>query len=272
MNYLEWIVETQAKAIVGIATGEAALPTYIDTQPFDYWGFPPALVPLWYRQGPAFFGIWKHWLSDREMSFVQMLPDADFLVEELGRTADQFVDYILLKAATADEGLSPRIEGFAELCGVSRRHLDSIDKISEATGDDPKYLVSLENFGSGAPAVCFPDGEGYTGQFPTLSSALDSRNLQNVCSLEILSLPHQRSIHPASAPSWLQTGPKEPLFWSLLEQGDLSGAWFCLNSNGWTFGQVRKALPELAERSREPELARIAECWLAINHRDDWGY
>src|SRR5262245_10986258 len=65
------------EASLKILDGTIKHPSYGVKNPFECYGFPPALLPLWSDgSGPSYVGFWKHWFCDRQQTI------AYFSVEE----------------------------------------------------------------------------------------------------------------------------------------------------------------------------------------------
>lgn len=267
MSYLDYVLSTQSRLIGDLATGKVKLPAVLDTQPFEGIGFPPAFIPLWYSPGPSYYGIWKHWLNERSPAFVHVSLPRRCAVDELAATEEQLVQRILLTELASSCGeLDEEIRDFATGCGIGAEEMSLILEVFRKTGDWPQGFTSLPAFRANAPSDCFPDGIGYQGQFPTLNSPVDAGSLRRICGLEIPEEATARFNALEARPPWLVAKRQAPVFADLMAQGDLAGAWMCLNSPGWHYSEIRQALPRLVERAGDVSLAEIAECWLELDH------
>ena len=86
-------------AIVDCALGHIDPPIITMEAPAGWYGFPPALVPIWSEgSGPNYIGIWKHWFTERPWSFVQMYVGADRKTIEIARTQEQLLSVIAMMA------------------------------------------------------------------------------------------------------------------------------------------------------------------------------
>ena len=77
---------------VSFATGRLRLPVSGVTYPPSWYGYPPALIPIW-SEGFVYVGLWKHWFTERPLSFVRVYVRAGHTVVEIARTPEQLLCY-----------------------------------------------------------------------------------------------------------------------------------------------------------------------------------
>ena len=270
---------SEAKAI---ATEKVKLPEDLFHPPLFDVGFPPALIPLWgERANLTHLGLWKHWfVPGRQPSYVRFGVEGEGYVSELGRNFEQFVRILLVELMGEDEEVHDDIATFAEIVGV-----DDVEELFQFTYETGPYvgaLVTLPQFGADSPLACFrnyhgfsksgvgeaQDGLGYQGDFPHSNMSLTSESLSKVCGFEIRSKMLQERIAELSfkIPAWLNTNEQAHVFYELLEQNDLSGAWLSLNSSGWLFSEAREAILALAEQAQDANFSLLAKAWVEETH------
>jgi hypothetical protein len=261
---------------ISLATGELAIED--DSSPVE-GGFPPALLPLTDTAGGMMYGYWKHWfVSSRKMTIVEFYGQTRFgrplLVMELARNFTQFVYVRLFQEFAVSDELSDESVNLALEAGIS--DTDHIQEIVEEYGDDEAALLNLPCFRGDPPQACFENLASYPGDFPRPGVDASPLSLSGACGYEIHSrfgngVPdpdrlRERVAALPGAPPWLKGGKQTEVFERLLGDGDLAGAWLCLNSPGWTFDQARLAIASLSSRAKDPIFATLAEAWAALPH------
>lgn len=130
------------REMVACAMGDICSPIVGLESPSSWYGFPPALVPIWSDgSSPYYFGYWKHWFIDREPCFVQMYIDSGRMVVEVARTEEQLFSVIAMMAIGIDDGVSGALKRFFREIGYSG--LAEISAVSLESGDDPKGFPNL---------------------------------------------------------------------------------------------------------------------------------
>ena len=157
-------------AVMQCASGRIPLPLEGIELPPYWYGFPPALIPLWSGSaGPEYIGIWKHWFIKNEPTYVNMLVDADRLTIEIARTAEQFLYSTIIAAIVEQDGINPEIELFSQRVGVD--NLAEIDALTLVGGDNPAGFYQLSPFKEKLPHGCLRESDVYDGGFPFVNSA-----------------------------------------------------------------------------------------------------
>ena len=257
--------DTIAKCV----SGEIRMPSAIFAHPLYWYGFPPALVPIWSKDSlPSYWGYWKHWFCDRQGSFIHTYIEDDRRVTEIARTAEQFFLYSEIYLIVAYDNITTEIITFAEQVGIS--YLDQLDSLTSDTGDDPKGFLALPQFAQDPPLNCVQDVSLYPGDFPSGDFAAPSW-IDRCCSFELPKELIEQWPEGMAMPPWLK--PKEPkpaLFKKYLSAGDLASAWLTLNSTGWWVSEARKALKKLKKAARDRLFSRMADAWLDVSsgHED----
>lgn len=256
-------------AAVRIGRGVVPHPSPAVRAPFECYGFPPALIPLWSDgSGPTYCGYWRHWFADRRRTIVYHYVE-EGRAYEVARDIEQLVWYEALKLYDNDY-LRPGLEAFVR--ESADLDLGLLEKISEETGDAPEGLKALPAFGVNSPLEVDPAAAEYTGDFPHDSLFPDEESVRRICTLEVSEELKTRVAALSFAPEWFTTAEQPPVFHSLLAAGDLGGAWMSLNSSGWSYLDAKKAIIELSVAARSEEFSALAEAWVAQPHEDAGGY
>ena len=246
--------------LVSCATGDIQTPLPDLAAPAAWYGYPPALLPIWSGgSGPRYIGYWKHWFSKRRPSYVEMFVGSGRMTLEIARTPQQLYSVIAIDAIGLEEGVGATVGTFAEQVGLE--NLDEIDRVSMATGDDPLGLAAIGEFQSQTPLESVQDKARYDGDFPHEVGGRPV-GLDDACSFELVDQKIDWQTWP-SRPAWLSEEAKPPLFDQFLDAGNLHGAWLTLNSTGWTIREARAAIVRLAERARDAEFDALTAAYLA---------
>ena len=134
--------------------------------PAQWYGFPPALVPLWSDGSrPTYIGYWKHWFVDREPCFVKMYVASEHMTVEIARTPAQLMGVLAMMSIGVEDGVTPELEQFAQAVGLDC--LAALEAQSLKTGDDPQGFANVALFSQKTPLESIVDGAApYTGDFP----------------------------------------------------------------------------------------------------------
>ncbi|MBS0657413.1 MAG: hypothetical protein JSR82_04105 [Verrucomicrobia bacterium] len=262
--YMPILEELCSPNVRACAEGHAGVPLFNYTAPAVWYGFPPALIPIWSDgSGPNYIGVWKHWFCWRTYSFVKMYVDAGHMTTEIARTEQQLFSYIAIQSMAASDGVSSRLEYFAQRIGLS--NLKELDEGTVESGDDPKQFRRLSPFSVNVPLES-AEVSAYDGSFPVPQRRSFSGSSPFEFKDELFDcLPSQ--------PSWLNAEKDKPsLFESYLNDGDLESAWFTLNSKGWSFKDAIHCGRRLAERSTSNLFAATMACWCDLAAGDKGGY
>ena len=256
--------------LVRCATGEISPPLASLEAPALWFGFPPALVPVWsYGSRPTYLGCWKHWFSDRVPTFVEMFLGSDRMTLEVARTPDQLLALACVRAIVSGDGVSPSIEKFADEVGLD--DLAHLDSVTLKTGDDSRGLVSLPAFQTLTPAESVSVLTLYDGDFP-VPGTNSVRSWKNVSSFEIVGREYPADVMD-DWPEWLYGSEDMPRFFETkLNEGEFGCAWMCLNSSGWSIADARKAVERLVEQSTDDSFHAVASAWLSVANDDVGGY
>lgn len=251
------------------ASGEITNPILDFSAPFEWYGFPPALIPVWSEgSGPNYYGYWKHWFSDRKPSFVHMNVSAGREVKEIARTADQFLCCMVIAAICLYDGIELSTEQFANKIKLS--NLSEIDDVTLDTGDNPKGFVKLPQFTNLVPLASIKDDIQYSGDFPTVKT-LNSTSL--ISSFELpLEIIGKFRTEDRPMPDWLDASKVKNSFNENLKAGDFSKAWLSLNSTGWSIAEAKLALKELNNSVNDQNFNTLATWWLSIADESVGGY
>jgi len=255
------------------ASGAIKPPTANLVAPADWYGFPPALMPIWSDgSGPIYLGIWKHWFVDRKYSFVKMYVSSGRLVVEVARTAEQLCTLVSMMSICERDGIEDDLLAFAK--EVNIRNLDQINNVSLVSGDNAKGLIFIDQFSCTTPLESVPDIEMYSGNFPT--GKFDSKNpwWLKCSSFEV----PQEIIASWPVDVWMPewfvnpTLNKIDIFNEYLKTGSLANAWLTLNSTGWTIRDARSAICALNAKANDSQFNLLVEAWLSIAEENAGGY
>jgi hypothetical protein len=231
-------------------------------------GFPPALIPIrWDGAGPDYVGFWRHWFVERHTSIVRVPYWMGWWAYEEARNFDQHVRLLVFDRINIDGGPSPQARALAATLGVPDDEVDNMAEIFRASGHDPAALLVLPVFAADPPLDCFPDGQGYRGDFPNPAMPRDRGTFSRICSFELDDDLYPQIATAAAAPPWVRATRQRPVFEDRLRAGDLAGAWLSLNSRGWDFGELCAAVQALAARANNPEFSILTEAWLSMQPR-----
>lgn len=257
-------------ALRGCATGAIALPSAFAEAPAWWYGFPPALVPLWSEtSSPCYFGYWKHWFVEREPTFVQMYVESS-LVLEVARNPGQLFALAAIRAIVECDEVSPRVEAFAAAVGID--NLGQIDTVSLDTGDGMPGLAGLDQFAADLPRACLPEAGDYNGQYP--ASARTPVTLPRTSQYELDIDALAGWLASPDCPPWLSTRPpcRLALCRAYIAQRAFGLAWLTINARGWPIADARTALAELAAAAGDPQFAALASAWLSVASDSAGGY
>lgn len=247
--------------LIALAMGRLQLPNGMEEQPARCYGFPPAFIPFWSSPDAMIYtGYWNHWFCDREASFAKMYVKLGYVVSEIARTCEQFKAYEVLNELVFADESTPEVANFAAKLGVD---LDEIEHFAEIHGDDPTKLYLLPEFAVRTPLESCFGSKVYDGGFPTVSSANGSAK-KEVSSFELNETTARAFLASPGCPPWLKPSDKPRLFQNYLSAGDLTSAWFTLNSTGWTFADARAALKNLAQHSEVDNFHEMVEAWMSL--------
>ncbi len=236
--------------------------------PFYWYGFPPALIPIWSEaSGPNYYGYWKHWFVDREPSFVKMYLGAGREVVEIARSADQLFCYMVVRSICIDDGVEPAVEVFASSVGIN--NLSEIDEATLDTGDNPKGLINIPQFKSNTPLVSVENESDYDGDLQTQNTLSVT---STVSSFEFSKEVIDSIGSNTKLPAWFYPDRVKDVFYDALKGNDLSVAWLSLNSAGWSIVDAKSAMQDLAENAKDEQFDKYTSWWLSIADESVGGY
>lgn len=259
-------------ALRACALGAIALPVAGAEAPAYWYGFPPALIPLWSEpSGPSYHGYWKHWFIERELTYVRMYVEWPIALE-LARTPAQLFALVAIRAIVETDAVTPQVAAFAAAVGIG--NLDQIDAVSLDTGDDAPGLVRLDQFAADAPLACFSDPASYGGSFPLSTQPPGADALARTSQFELDADVLAGWLGDAGCPPWLSTRPQSRLALcrSYLAQGAFGLAWLTINARGWSIADARTAVAELAAAAGDPRFEVLASAWLSVANDSAGGY
>jgi len=260
------------EALRKCASGEIPVPLTGAEAPPYWYGFPPALIPLWSQGGrPKYFGIWKHWFVDREPTFVEMYVAADRLTIEIARSSGQLLCFATISAIVEQDGLTADIRKFARLVGVE--NLDEINDVSLASGDNPSGFSELSQFRGHVPLNSIVESSFYDGEFPLVRPDGSISGVESCCEFEMNSKAIQRASKTGVLFPWQKNGAsRADWFAKALSEGRIGEAWLALNSRGWSIQDARLAIAKLAETAGDPQFNVLASAWLSASEHAAGGY
>ncbi|UOD28976.1 hypothetical protein INH39_26635 [Massilia violaceinigra] len=260
-------------ALRACALGAIALPVVGAEAPAYWYGFPPALIPLWSEpSGPLYYGCWKHWFIDREPTFVKAYVECPWTMLEVARTPAQLFALAAISAIVDGDAVTPQVEAFARKVGID--NLAQIDSVSLDTGDDAAGLVRLDQFAAAVPLACCPDPSAYGGSFPLSTQPPPAHALARTCQFELDIDALSGWLADPACPPWLATRAQSKLALcrGYIAQGAFALAWLSINARGWSIGEARSAVAELAAAAADPQFDLLASAWLALASDSAGGY
>lgn len=249
---------------VQVAAGRIQLPLDL-TVPFRHYGFPPALLPLW-STGAIYHGYWKHWLSPRKITIVELDVAQKRRAHEVARNFPQLIRQMTLFDICWNEEVTATVRASARETDISDQEIEQMARAVAVYGDHPDGWLTLPSFAEGPPLPCVPDGKGYHGDFPFEGMALTKENVRHICTFEADEVLRREIVALPFAPPWFLTDEQAPVFKQFMEQGDYAGAWMSLNSTGWLFAEAKAALKELGERVDVPGFGLLVDAWTGEAH------
>lgn len=266
---------------VALAAGDLQLGNEL---PPSWMGFPPALLPLTSTESGIERGFWKHWfVTGRELTIVEFYGQTLFgkplIAMELARNFTQFLYIQMLQEITLSGGLTPSSRQLAESAGIT--DLEWLHSLASEKGDELAELLVHPVFRDDPPQSCFDDLSSYSGDFPKASPDISLSLLARACGYEIHSRfgngapdPDRYRLRVANSPEspiWLKAESQPAVFYQLLGQDDLSGAWLSLNTPGWMIGEARQAISILSEKAHDPRFTLLANAWSSLPHEQKMG-
>lgn len=252
--------------------GELLSPLSGFMAPANWYGFPPALIPIWSEGSrPTYLGYWKHWFVEREPSFFKMYVASKRMTVEIARTPEQFFCGCIMSAIVAEDGLTDSIRQFAHRVGVD--NINELDAVSLQTGDDPQGYTQLRQFSDLVPLESVRNSDVYLGGFPV--PLFEKRNVwwERVCSFEVSEDVLKVWPSMIEIPPWLvPDNSKYDLFKYYVAEGRYDRAWLTLNSSGWTIGDAHNAIRALCRITEERVFHQIANAWIAVADDEEGGY
>lgn len=241
--------------------------------PAEWYGFPPALIPIWSDGSrPTYIGLWKHWFVDREPSFVKMYVSSNRLTIEVARTVEQLFALIAMMSISERDGVEPDLVIFAGKVGL--KNLEQINSVSLVSGDDARGFSMIDQFKNETPMESVKLMGDYNGDFP--GAGFDRANpwWEKSCSFEIsMDLLSTWPID-LTKPAWIESGTssKFDLFRSYLDDNNVRNAWLTLNSSGWSIRDAKMAISELELKAKNKQFTLLADAWLSIADEGAGGY
>jgi hypothetical protein len=258
-------------SLIDCTMGRITLPIASMVSPAEWFGFPPALCPVWSDASlPFYLGYWKHWCTSRAATFVTMYVRSGRKVREIARTPDQFLCHAVMTAICVHDQVTPAIKRFASAVGIV--NLSEIDKVSKNTGDDPLGYSAISQFKKELPLASVTDVSQYTGEFPTGDFSGSREWWERSCAFEVPDEVLSSWPRDVTKPPWFQAESKAKEFDRLLGAGNYHGAWLTLNSPGWTIAGAKGALARLASAGRDPSLSVLAKAWNSVAQESSGGY
>lgn len=250
-------------AVMQCASGVIPLPLEGIELPPYWYGFPPALIPLWSRPaGPGYIGIWKHWFINNEPTYVNVLVDADRLAIEIARTAKQFLYFTIIAAIVEQDGITPEIEQFSQRVGVD--NLAEIDALTLTSGDNPAGFYQLSPFKEKLPHGCLRKSDVYDGNFPFVNAVGALSGVLTSSEFEFDSAAWRGEAIVGGRLFLKECETLQDGFLRLLTEGNFGQAWLVLNSRGWLISDARVAIAQLADRVRDSQFDILTSAWLSV--------
>ncbi|PXF28701.1 hypothetical protein WH50_24865 [Pokkaliibacter plantistimulans] len=269
MGYSELIkVENYDYRLLMYMSGEIEHPSSFVTQGQEVPIILPALIPIWCDQTDT-VGLWKHWFTNsRYPTIVIQSPENCYRVQEIALNLDQLIASESYSLISAEGDVADDISSFC--APVESINVNEIVRLYKKYDHDPKRLSELDIFKDNVPM--FISEMEYKGNFPKYSSDISSSELRNSCTVEYSKDVVDEISELDISPEWFKVKDQEPLFYKLLLKEDFSGAWMCLNSNGWMFEDAKKAMKKLANKVNDKNFSILTEAWTNLSLEINGGY
>lgn len=261
----------ESDLLIKCAVGELPCPLEGFEAPPYWYGFPPALIPIWsYSSRPAYLGYWKHWFIDRNSSYVQMYVASGRITFEIARTAEQFFCFLAMSCIVEKDGIDADVIDFVKNVGLT--NLEQLNQVSLESGDNPVGFLKLNQFLDKIPLNCLNNFSNYDGEFPIPTQSADSFNKNS--EFEINSDILRDWPNEIECPPWIKNKnvSKLSVFRHYLEKNDLGHAWLTLNSRGWIISDARIAIVELAELAKDKKFDILTSAWLSVANENVGAY
>jgi hypothetical protein len=257
--------------LIDCAMGRITLPVASMVSPADWFGFPPALCPVWSDPSlPFYLGYWKHWFTSRPASFVAMYVRSGRKVREIARTPEQFFCHAIMVAICAHDGVTPAIQRFAAAVGID--NVPEINAVSLKTGDDPQGYGAISQFKKDPPLASVANASQYTGGFPLGTFSGSTRWWEGSCPFEVSDEVLDAWPDNIMKPLWFQPGNKAEGFDRYLAAGQVHEAWLILNSPGWSISDAKAAISRLASSANDYRFSLLAKAWTSVAEEHGGGY
>jgi len=171
-------------AISQCAAGTIKPPLATFKAPAEWYGFPPALIPIWSDGSrPTYIGAWKHWFMDREPTYIKMHVGAGRMTIEIARTVEQLFALVAMMSISERDGIESDLAIFAKVVGL--QNLDQINAVSLVSGDDARGLAMIDQFKNKTPLESARAVGDYSGEFPIVNFDNVKPWWKRACSFEI---------------------------------------------------------------------------------------
>jgi hypothetical protein len=248
-------------SIIKITEGELENLMYFEKIPFENYGYPPALIPLWSTGSPSYVGIWKHWFLDRPANYVSLDLEHPH-VYEIARSSEQLLASFFLNLIES-RGRTNEIDETAARVGF--KLMDQVEHVCKIHGNHPIFLGEIAEFGSFKPHEFVANREEYTGFHPFEDS--EANNPWLCCGYEISTSQFHNT--DMILPPWFdEANNKSLVFDAYLRESELKNAWLTLNSSGWEIAKATTACKMLAESANDLGFSLLAEAWIEKNTDD----
>mgnify|MGYP000654154380 CR=1 FL=1 len=249
------------KRIIRLCRGDIDIP-YISSsynQVTDYWySHPPALIPLFIREGASYYGLLKHWFTNRKPTYIKYDLEWKYMLE-YARNPDQLITLMILNMDMVAEEITEEILKFAQEIGYPNPQ--DIDDFAEEYGDNPLHIEKLKFLKDDTPLIYVNNLNDYTGEYPSSERLFNAKALPNSCSYEIADVNYISGLE--NTPEWLNPhSNKKELFGSYINENELGKAWLTLNSTGWKLNDVAVALRQLVDLSNDATFHLVAKNWI----------
>lgn len=255
------------------AAGTIKPPLATFKAPAEWYGFPPALIPIWSDGSrPTYIGAWKHWFTDRKPTYIKMHVGAGRMTIEIARTVEQLFALAAMMSISEQDGVESDLVNFAKTVGL--QNLDQINAVSLMSGDDARGLAVIDQFKNQTPLESAKSVGAYSGEFPLVSFDKLKPWWNSACSFEISQ--EILAVWPTNLlkPAWIDDSGKDKieLFNEYLSGGNLKYAWLTLNSTGWTIRDARTAISALNIKAKDSQFNLLVDAWLSIADESAGGY
>ncbi len=243
---------------------------------------PPFYIPILinYDSSPISYGFSHHFFTEREFSYGYMEFGDEFGFGEIGRTFQQFIDYILINLSidlleSEENSIISNQKLFELTSNLTREKI-----ISFSSTENTNSYLNLTSFSESCPIWVFNSSNinQYQGDFPCSENLIIEKNVEQACFCEIahkewIGYPPPKQAFSlfkkkpkyqplTNIPEWLRPETnKQELFEKYMLEQEYGKAWLTINGPGFTPREVGERMQRLKAFSEEKAYQLWADFW-----------